>query len=122
MPLRMVMIGAFAFVVTMVLSGTTGGSIELEYGLAGLVPAMLLSWWAHRSLDHDPARRDHRWSHRGLMAAGVSEIGPNENDPGSWGAPGPLTSATEAMIGLPSVEIRRSAACVSDAGQRKRRP
>jgi len=52
--LRMIMIGAFAFVVTMVLSGTTGGSIELEYGLAGLVPAMLLSWWAHQKLDQDP--------------------------------------------------------------------
>ncbi len=52
--LRMVMIGAFAFVLTMVLSGTTGGSIELEYGLAGLVPAMLLSWWAHKKLDHAP--------------------------------------------------------------------
>ncbi|WP_315831023.1 DUF5413 family protein [Bradyrhizobium prioriisuperbiae] len=45
---RMVLVGAFAFVVAIVLSGTTGGKIEIEYGLAGLVPAMLLSWWAHR--------------------------------------------------------------------------
>lgn len=45
--LRMVLVGAFAFVVAIVLSGTTAGKIEIEYGLAGLVPAMLLSWWAH---------------------------------------------------------------------------
>ena len=45
--LRMAMVGAFAFVVAIVLSGTTGGTIQVEYGLAGLVPAMLLSWWAH---------------------------------------------------------------------------
>lgn len=45
--LRMIMVGVFAFVVAIVLSGSTGGNIQIEYGLAGLVPAMLLSWWAH---------------------------------------------------------------------------
>jgi Family of unknown function (DUF5413) len=48
---RMVVVGGFAFMVAIALSGSTGGSIELEYGFAGLVPAMLLSWWAHKSLD-----------------------------------------------------------------------
>jgi hypothetical protein len=45
--LRMILVGIFAFVVATVLSGSTGGTIQIEYGLAGLVPAMLLSWWAH---------------------------------------------------------------------------
>lgn len=55
---RMVVVGGFAFVVAIALSGSTGGSVELEYGLAGLVPAMLLSWWAHKTLDRKTLDND----------------------------------------------------------------
>ena len=57
---RMLIVGALAFVATELLYGSRGpdsGLVQfILYGLVGFVPATLSSWLAHEAIDDKPAR------------------------------------------------------------------
>jgi hypothetical protein len=54
---RMLIVGAIAFVTTLYLYGALenaqGARQVLLFGIVGLVPAMLSSWWAHKVYDRE---------------------------------------------------------------------
>ncbi len=54
---RMLIVGAIAFVTTFYLYGSlenaSGTKQVLLFGIVGLVPAMLSSWWAHKVYDKE---------------------------------------------------------------------
>ena len=56
---RMLIVGAIAFVTTFYLYGSlenaSGTRQVLLFGIVGLVPAMLSSWWAHKVYDKEQA-------------------------------------------------------------------